>query len=468
MKHLKTYLPVISVFCLALLVRIIYTVTVASGYIPIFDAALYNTLARNLVDRHCYCLYSYHPTVSRPPGWPFIMAIIYFFAGKQEFYARLFYCFLGSGTCVFIYLFAKDLFGRRIALCTGVIAAIYTGLFVYDGWLYTESLYTFCLTVLTYSLYRLQRSSLPAELIAGNRLPTIFLHWQHNMARQRWSVLGGLFLGLAALTRPNGPILFALVGLWAAIVILAKIVPWQAAVSGALVIAFIAAAMIVPWTYRNYTVSHSFVLVSTGMGDVLVGAYNDIVLNGDPAVRGMWRPPPHRSSGHDSYSYTPENDRSDTDQALNWIRTHVSAMPYLLSLHFLNMWIPYTYAHGLPFEEFPDRLPSKIIWYMIPIMSIPIFILAALGLLVTWKRRKNQLLVSYLVLALTIAENITFYSNMRFRAPIEPLLVLLAGGALWWLTYNEPGTLRYRFRKGVGWKKSGARLLLLFVIQSTG
>ncbi len=449
MKHVRAHLPAISVFCLALFVRIFYNVVVASGYIPQFDAALYNTLARNLVDTHCFCLYAFHPTVGRPPAWPFIMAMIYTLAGKQEMYARLFYCFLGGGTCLLIYLLAQDLFGRRIALWTGIMAAFYPGLYIYDGWLYTEALFTFCLTALTYSLYRLQYSSLAVESRERKTFPTFLLRWQHRLARHRWGILGGLFLGLAALTRPNGPILFALVGLWAVLVILAKVVPWQAAVSSVLVIVSIASAMILPWTYRNYTVSHSFVLVSTGMGGVLVGAYNDIVLQGDPAVRGMWRPPPHRLLGHDLYGSTTENDQLDTEQAFSWIRGHLSAMPYLLSLHLLNMWIPYTYAHGFPFEEYPDRLSSWIMLYLIFIMSIPIFILAAIGLLATWKRWKKRLLVVYLVLILTIAQNIAFYSNMRFRASIEPLLVLLAGGALCWLISNEPGTLRSRLRKRI-------------------
>src|SRR5574340_1159039 len=147
-KYVRARLPGISVFCLALLVRILYNVVVANDYIPIFDAALYNILARNLVDRNCYCLYAFQPALSRPPAWPFIMAMMYFVAGKQEWHARLFYSFLGAGTCLFIYLLAKKLFGKRIAICTGVIAAIYPGLFIYDGWLYTESLFTFCLTAL--------------------------------------------------------------------------------------------------------------------------------------------------------------------------------------------------------------------------------------------------------------------------------------------------------------------------------
>ena len=55
MRHLKAYAPAVSVFCLALFVRIVYNMTVASGYVPVFDAAIYNNLAGFLVKNHCYC-----------------------------------------------------------------------------------------------------------------------------------------------------------------------------------------------------------------------------------------------------------------------------------------------------------------------------------------------------------------------------------------------------------------------------
>jgi len=54
------------------------------------------------------------------------------------------------------------------------------------------------------------------------------------------------------------------------------------------------------------------------------------------------------------------------------------------------------------------------------------------------------------MLAFTVAQNIAFYANMRFRAPIEPLLVLLVGGTLWWLTSEDSGTLRDRLQKRKG------------------
>lgn len=441
------YLPVIAVFFLALLVRIVYNETAVRGYVPLYDANIYNLIARNLVEKHCYCIYPNISTVSRAPLWPFIIAIIYFFAGEHNAYARLFFCFIGSGTCVLVYLLAKDLFGKRIALISGVIAAIYMGLFIWDGWLFAESLYTFCLTVFTYSLYRLQRSTLPvpAEPIAtaSNKFLTVLLRLRQQIVRHRWIILSGVFLALAGLTRPNGPGLFGLLFIWVMIVILAKIMPWRTVVRAGLVIALIGIIIIAPWTYRNYTVSHAFVFISTGIGEVLVGAYSDRVFENDPNAYGLWRPPWH-TLGHDAPTYTPANETLDIEHAFNWIRTHLSVMPYLLSLHLENMWKPVTFVHGLPMKEFPNRRSAQFVWSLMQTMPIPVYILAALGLVATLRRWK-RLLVVYLVIVMTIAENVFLYGSMRFRSPIEPLLVLLAGGALWWLTCNEPGTLRYRF-----------------------
>ncbi len=439
MKGYQKYFPHIGIFFLALLVRLIYNLTSARNYIAKDDASLYNHIAYNIVYQHCFCIYPNHPAIGRPPLWPFILSIFYRFtaqpslqlidSGVQVFYGRLLYCFIGSFTCVLVYLLARDLFGKRVALITGIIAALYTGLFIYDGWIYSESLYTFLLTAFIYTLYRLQRT-----------------------AQRRWVVLSGLFLGLATLTRPNGPILFGMLLLWAIGVVLAKVLSWQTVVKSMLAMTCIAAVLIAPWTYRNYLVSRSFVLVSIGTGDVLLGVYNDNILRG---TTGLWTSPRNITprpdlpqvvlEGKDTEQYTVEDDQIATDYALHWIEMHWSAMPRLLGLHLINMWVPYTAIEaGFPFREFPNLFSSQVVWYMVLYMPIPIFLLAFFGLFVTWRYRKKWLLIVYIVIALTIAENVAFWGNMRFRASIEPLLVLLAGGALWWLTSNEPGTLRYR------------------------
>lgn len=442
MKRFQKYFPLISIFFLALLVRLIYNLTSAHNYVAKNDAFLFDRIAYNIVYQHCFCIYPNHPALGRAPLWPFFLSIFYRFtpqpslqlidSGVQVFYGRLLYCFIGSLTCVLVYLLTRDLFGKRIALISGIIAALYAGLFIYDGWIYSESLYTFLLTAFIYSLYRLQRT-----------------------AQRRWIVLSGLFLGLANLTRPNGPILFGMLLFWAIGVVLAKGLSWQTVVKSILAITSITAVLIVPWTYRNYLVSHSFVLVSIGTGNVLLGVYNDNILRG---TTGLWVSPRYITprpdlpqvvfKGKDTGQYTVEDDQIATNYALHWIGMHWRDMPRLLGLHLINMWAPYTSIEGgLPFREFPTRFSSQVVWYMTLLEPIPVFLLASLGLLVTWRYRKKQLLIVYIVIALTIVENLVFWGNMRFRAPIEPLLVLLAGGVLWWFTDDEPAKLRNRRKR---------------------
>ncbi len=424
MKLIKEYIPVIGVFCLALLVRVAYNVTVAQGYVPNFDAAIYAGLARNLIETHCYCFVPHQPTVFRPPLWPFIIAGIYSLVGEHSAYARLLDCFLGSGTCVFVYLLARDIFNKRIALITGIIAAIYTGLFIWDGWLYTESLYTFCLTAFIYAAFRIQQHLRIQEATSGK----LFLY----ISRSGWRriLAGGLLLGLLSLARPTGSEIIGMMCLWAMVVIFARMLPWRSAILSVLALVLISTIVQLPWMYRNFTVTHSFFPVST-LGQTLDGAYNDHVLEPDPSIlHGTWWLDPSRNA--DIHPYTEANERSDMAQALQWIRTHLNEVPPLLLTHLRNMWRPYTYSFGSPLDQFPNRSSTKIVLMLIPIMSIPIFLLATLGLLITWKRRKKELLLIYLVILMTIAQNIIFYGSPRFRAPIEPLLVLLAGGAFWW------------------------------------
>jgi hypothetical protein len=72
---------------------------------------------------------------------------------------------------------------------------------------------------------------------------------------------------------------------------------------------------------------------------------------------------------------------------------------------------------------------------------ILVMLLAALGFVVTLRRFWRELLFAYLVILGTVAEILVFYGSSRFRSPIEPLLILLGAGALWWLTEAGPGTL---------------------------
>src|SRR5437588_8366200 len=158
MKRMRPLLPAMSIFFLALLVRLVYNVTVARNYTPLHDSFSYYMLGVHILNEHCFCVQPNIPTAYRAPLWPAIIAAIIGLLGQHDYLLRYFLCLVGSGTCVIVYLFARDLFGRRIGLLAGVAAAIYPPLYIYDGWLYTESLYIFLFFAFCYAVYRLQRN----------------------------------------------------------------------------------------------------------------------------------------------------------------------------------------------------------------------------------------------------------------------------------------------------------------------
>ena len=430
MKRVIPWLPALGIFCLALLVRVIYNNTVAFQYYPLHDSLTYQLLARNLLAEHCFCVNPYISTVYRAPLWPFLMAGVSLLFGPGDYAARIALSVIGSGTCVLVYLFARDLFGWRIGVLAGIVASVYPELYIYDGWLYTESLYIFLLFAVCYGLYRLQRS------------PT--------KNRRIW-ITCGILLGLLSLTRPNGIIVIGLFIVWAIIMAWQKLFSRRVTARGVLTTTLIALALIAPWTARNYFVSHSFIPVATGDGTVLLGAYNNDALTiityaGGP--KGTWINPllsrPDISHAYPLYTCTPQcevvRETAYKDAALQWIRNHIRIMPHTFKLHLINMWQPDTYEADLPVVRFPHAQFTQLVLSMMKTFPIYVFILAAFGFAVTWWRWR-ELLFIYFMIVLTIAQNILYYGIPRFRAPIEPMLILLAAGAIWWVTHQDRGTL---------------------------
>lgn len=422
MHQARSLLPAALVAGAALGVRILYNTTVAQAYSPGYDSAQYQQIGLHLIDEHCFCLHPFITTAYRPPLWPWLIAGLSLLFGRADIYDRLLLCSLGTGTCLLIFLFARDLFGTRPGLLAGLIAALYPALFIYDGWLYTESLYTFLLTALCLCLLRIQR--------------------RQGQFSGLWLLCGGL-LGLLALTRPNGLLLIGLLWLWAALLVWRKLLGRRVLCNVALATA-IACLLIAPWTLRNAIVAHSFIPVATGDGTVLLGAYNDQAAT-QPDHLGRWINPLQIAPGvlkpFPLYTCTAicevAREEASKNAALHWIAGHISALPGLLAAHLRNFWTPYTREADLPMEHFPNLLASKIVLAMNLTLPLLIFALATSGLFVTLRFRR-ELLFAYLVIAATLGEALIYYGSSRFRAPIEPVLIVLATGTFCWLARHRP------------------------------
>lgn len=419
MRHRKVQVvfPALIIFILAFLVRLLYNLTVARGYFPLHDSFKYHTIALNLLHRHCFCQLpdSSISTVERAPLWPAMIALIYGSFGEHSLVVRLLLCVVGACTCVLISLFAGNLFGRTTGIMAGGIAVIYPFLYIYDGWLYTESLYTLLVLALCYTLYRLQRDP-----------------------RRSTVAVSGILIGLIALTRPNGLLIWCACLLWLLLASWAGLITRRIAFKSAVTMTLIALTLIAPWTLRNYVVSHAFVPVAVGDGTVFLGAYNDKTVGKwyeEGYYEGIWLAPeeavnlPQRFTAVCDSMCEVERDAAYKTYAMRWIQGHPDAMPGLLGQHMLNLWLITTKEADLPLNRYPDRAASRLTVLLMQIITPIIFLLAASGI-VLFKSRWRDFLFFYLLIALTCVESLITYGIPRFRAPLEPLLIILGAGTL--------------------------------------
>src|SRR5260370_17466252 len=398
MKYVRYIAPITFIFCLALLMRIVYNNVVAHNYVMVGDAICYNTIAINIIKEHCFCLHSSIPTVDRAPLWPAVIALIYSFIGQHDYFVRLFLCCVDSGSCVLVYLFSRDLFRQRIGFLAGVVAAVYPQMYMYVDWLYAETLSMFLVFAFCYALLRLQLTS-----------------------KRTWIVWSGVLFALLSLTRPNGLFTFGPFVLWAVIVGWRKILPWRFIAQSTLLLTFILFVSFPPWTVRNYALTQTFIPVATAEGTVLIGAYNDVSLNNSTSRRKSVNPnqanPILGNRYHYANSIGPRaqvaRETAFKQAAEQWILHHISSLPTLFEYHFLRIW-----AQAPDEVYFPIDSSSKIFVDMVNIFPLFIYPLAAIGLLLTWKRWR-ELLIIYFVILLMIVQSIVFYGKAWFKVSLN-------------------------------------------------
>ncbi len=236
------------------------------GRAPVFDAAAYAEIARNLDEGEGFTLGSTatQPASNYSPGLPLFAAGVYkLTGGVHERTVRLLLALLGTLAVLFTYLIGRRLSGPLAGLIGAAAIAIYPALLEYQGMLMSEPL--------------------AATLLSGGVLATLWAAGPAVLARGscrgvRWLVPGVLFGGLA-LVRPE----YLGVVLLVSLLVLARgwRVGWRQSLAMTAIFLAGAALLVVPWTVRNAVALDRFVPVSTGGGQVLfAGTY--LPSNGDP------------------------------------------------------------------------------------------------------------------------------------------------------------------------------------------
>jgi len=405
---------------LALAVRLVFIVA-TPGYTPRHDDRDYDRLACGLVagkgytrhgpptkEKACSDGPTGPPTAFRPPGFPMFLAAVYTVSeplGVDRWLAaRLAQAVVGTIVVALLGLVAWQLFGRRTALAAMALGAVFPPAIVLGGSLLTETL--FCALML----------AAIAAVLADRRAG----------GAPRWLVLAGVLCGLAVLTRSNAPAL--IIPLLVAVAGAGER-PRRARIGRAAALAGIAVLVVAPWTIRNAAQLDGFAPVSTEAGSALAGTYNDRARQ-DSRRPGVWRPPARLRElrptldgvRHDE----PAEQRALVRRSLRYMADHPG---YVVSVGARNLW-RLTGLAGADWSHFSVSTLSLPRWTgeLSVVGFLAYLVLAVAGAFTTAARSAPRWL--WLIPALMLLSVIFVVGEWRFRATIDPFVVLLAALAL--------------------------------------
>ncbi len=395
-----------GVLAVALAARVVVVLTL--HYVPITDSADFDRIAASLaahgVFPHSLIDPAGGPSALRPPAFPLLLAALYKVVGLAPVSRRweaglLLEAVLGTLSVGLVFLIARRLWSRGIALACALVAALWPPLVMVGTSLMSEPLFT-ALTL--------------AAVLAA-------LVHRDSVHRLRWALATGILCGGAALSRGNGVVLVVPLGflVWTE----RPRLSWRALQAPAAMLAAFVLAL-VPWTVRDAVVLHAFEPVSTETGYALAGTYNPYVAAGG-RFPAMWVPPvPEEVQAlrQDPHLNEAQLGGRMASDGLHYIRAHPA---YVAKVAFWNSLRMFGLT-GSRFELFSARYEPYPPW----LASLSTYVswglaLLALGGLLSGALRRAPPALWGVPLAILVSV-VFFYGSVRYRSPADPLLIMLA------------------------------------------
>jgi hypothetical protein len=193
----------------------------------------------------------------------------------------------------------------------------------------------------------------------------------------------------------------------------------------------VAALVVAPWTVRNYVVLDGFVPISI-QDAAAYGTFNDTSAN-DPDLPWAWRPTPERDLDlfrpEARFKYTDAEWRTELQsRAWDYVKQHPESVPKAFFWNGItrtwDLRRPSHSAGEAPFEGRKKGVAyaALFIWWAL----LGLALVAAFRL----RSQKKALLWALLALALSMSIVFTTAAGVRYRQPIEPLVIVLAAVTL--------------------------------------
>jgi 4-amino-4-deoxy-L-arabinose transferase-like glycosyltransferase len=343
------------------------------------------------------------PSAGHPPVYILYLAAVSRFIGQSELTHRLASCLLGGAAIYVIGLIGRELFDDRVGLLAAAGAAVYAHLWINDEMLMSESAYVLTSALMVYWALRF---------------------WKRPTTGS--AALMGFGIALAALTRAEAALLFPLLALPFALA--RKHPDWRTRVRY-LVASFGAGALLMaPWVGYNLTRFDRPVVMSNGVGSVLMVANCPATYHG--TYFGYWSLTCAEGVG------TLTGDESDHEvvwrkRGLDYIKAHEGRQPAVVAARVARMWDIWTPARIHQGILFDGLIEGRGVWQT-QLATDQYFLLllpAIAGLVVLRKRRKP--ILPFVAIAGTITFTAaTTFGITRYRAPVDAMMPVLAAVAV--------------------------------------
>jgi hypothetical protein len=336
--------------------------------------------------------------------------------GHSYLALRITFAALGALSCVAGYLLARRLFGNTSGWIAGVLLALYPPL-VYLSALFEYPQAFFILLMGTFFV--------------------LFHRYLHSRAT-RDLVLAGVLLGIAVLSVPTIQLYvpIALVCVWWR----KGALQWRAAA----VFAAAVCVTLVPWVMRNYFAYHRFILVNESSGVNLWLANNDayykygkLVAVDCNSVPNTTRYCAESRDLSDRMAKANRPDQPDLEVALIFERERIAkqrAWEYITESpgRFLTLCIRRFFEFWSPIPETVTNAGQVAggTRNLIAIATYVPMMLLALASLILTARRWRELLPLYGYMLVFVAVYSVFLPTLRYRLPLDFVLLILAAAAL--------------------------------------
>lgn len=327
---------------------------------------------------------------ARPPGYPYFLAAIFSVIRSSPdvpplLAVRLAQALLGGALCLMVWLAGSKLYGPAVGVAAAAFVALDPFLTYFSGLILSEALF--------------------ALLLAAAML--CLLHSENG--KIGWAAAAGLLLGASAMVRASAlPMIPAVAAAWV-------LLRWRkrgGLRQGAAVI-LLAAAVMIPWAWRNYKLTGSPVFTTLSAGASLYeGTWPGA--DGGPAIHRIDWP-----------AVTDTMDEAEKDaflrrRALEFMKQDPLRMLSLAFVKLRRFWSIFP-----NFSEY--RRPVTMAISALYMVSVLICIAAGIVI----RRKKLGMAGILLVPAIYFsALHTVFIGSIRYRAPVMPLLAVFAGVAV--------------------------------------